>query len=530
MGHLGGEDFENRHGVIKSQQDLIQKGLFGGLPEEDLFKAQGEGSRGGKIIGHTKSGRPIYDAESNNKHVNFSKEDHKDAKQAHIDKIDEHHNAYWKAKSDAKRKEHEDATNYHRKQAMFHHNSAAEYDKNVLGKTKSGKEVKKKHHPRDYEDFSGDDHRDAAKLHNEKEGGDKYLAGIHEQNAKHKDSQDAEKNDKLHNFKEVIRASSSFKDAYDRARKIKDVPVDVANHFSEKYNPDDNLSMEQSFKKLYDEVKGGSDKKEEKESSDLDVKVKDEIRPYKGDDSAKWVRVTHNTKDGKTLTSGQAIDLHGSKEKAIEHAKKVIKNELEKDKGDLKKSFESLGVLESDDIQKSGEGSKGGKVIGHTKSGKPIYESFDHESHKDFSAKEHDEAYQKQMGLMDKHKTNPNTKHIALAHFKEGEKHSKEAWKKDPKGDFMDHYENKSKVEFKSNGSDKNPHGLGGTHNKHMAVKDGKVLHLLGEDKPYQPIGGKKALQNILDTTKEGETYEWKDQVKKSEDNSLEKAFEVLGL
>lgn len=46
------------------------------------------------------------------------------------------------------------------------------------------------------------------------------------------------------------------------------------------------------------------------------------------------------------------------------------------------------------DIEKAGEGSKGGKVIGHTKSGKPIYESYNHSSHKDFSGQEHLEAFQ----------------------------------------------------------------------------------------------------------------------------------------
>jgi hypothetical protein len=39
-----------------------------------------------------------------------------------------------------------------------------------------------------------------------------------------------------------------------------------------------------------------------------------------------------------------------------------------------------------------GEGDRGGKIIGHTKSGKPIYDKHYHESHKDFSAADHREA------------------------------------------------------------------------------------------------------------------------------------------
>lgn len=45
------------------------------------------------------------------------------------------------------------------------------------------------------------------------------------------------------------------------------------------------------------------------------------------------------------------------------------------------------------DLEKGGEGSKGGKVIGHTQSGKPIYASY-HESYNHFTPQEHKEAQQ----------------------------------------------------------------------------------------------------------------------------------------
>lgn len=46
-------------------------------------------------------------------------------------------------------------------------------------------------------------------------------------------------------------------------------------------------------------------------------------------------------------------------------------------------------------LDKAGEGpgSKGGKVIGHTKSGKPIYDSADHAGHAGFTRQEHMEAF-----------------------------------------------------------------------------------------------------------------------------------------
>lgn len=45
-----------------------------------------------------------------------------------------------------------------------------------------------------------------------------------------------------------------------------------------------------------------------------------------------------------------------------------------------------------EEMNKGSEGSRGGHVIGHTKSGKPIYNSFNHDSHKDFKKKDHEDA------------------------------------------------------------------------------------------------------------------------------------------
>src|SRR5690606_14307040 len=47
----------------------------------------------------------------------------------------------------------------------------------------------------------------------------------------------------------------------------------------------------------------------------------------------------------------------------------------------------------------------GGKIIGHTRSGKPIYESYDHPSHKNFTKLDHLDAGGKHYALK---KTNKN--------------------------------------------------------------------------------------------------------------------------
>lgn len=57
-------DFLNDH-ILKSAENDIEKG--------------GEGSKGGKVIGHTKSGKAIYQNSSSKHHKEFTKEDHHDA-------------------------------------------------------------------------------------------------------------------------------------------------------------------------------------------------------------------------------------------------------------------------------------------------------------------------------------------------------------------------------------------------------------------------------------------------------------------
>jgi hypothetical protein len=45
----------------------------------------------------------------------------------------------------------------------------------------------------------------------------------------------------------------------------------------------------------------------------------------------------------------------------------------------------------TDQLEKGGAGSKGGVIIGHTESGKPIYKT-NHDSYKDFTSADHKDA------------------------------------------------------------------------------------------------------------------------------------------
>jgi hypothetical protein len=84
MSHLNERDFKDRDIERQERIDHIRKGLYG-----DIEKG-GEGSRGGRVIGHTVSGKAVYEKKSAKSYKNFSVKDHKEASNIHdsyIDKI-----------------------------------------------------------------------------------------------------------------------------------------------------------------------------------------------------------------------------------------------------------------------------------------------------------------------------------------------------------------------------------------------------------------------------------------------------------
>ena len=64
-----GERIGKAKEIIKAQIDILEKG--------------GEGSKGGKIIGHTQSGKPIYFDKKPADYKDFNKKDHYNASQIH---------------------------------------------------------------------------------------------------------------------------------------------------------------------------------------------------------------------------------------------------------------------------------------------------------------------------------------------------------------------------------------------------------------------------------------------------------------
>ena len=172
---------------------------------------------------------------------------------------------------------------------------------------------------------------------------------------------------------------------------------------------------------------------------------------------------------------------------ATEAAKEEKKgNPPEKPTGDMPdfgKSEEALDDL----IKGAGEGSRGGKIVGHTRSGKPIYDSFSHPSHKEFSANDHHDAAGVHYGKADRARKQENKD----AHSGMADPHS-------VKAEDMD-YENPPKPR---NFSDKDHKVLSsmkpmGDHYLHPTDKNTAIMkfsdfHAGPSTHPYEHVVGDK--------------------------------------
>ena len=125
----------------------------------------------------------------------------------------------------------------------------------------------------------------------------------------------------------------------------------------------------------------------------------------------------HLMEDPKYYTSKK--DKNWGKKEAENTEKEEKNEEVEKsNKSDIEKAFD---VLEKPMFEKGGEGSKGGHIIGHTKSGKPIYDHANHPSHEHFTSEDHEDAasiYEKESNHREKENSPKNEK---LGHLRKKE-------------------------------------------------------------------------------------------------------------
>lgn len=155
---------------------------------------------------------------------------------------------------------------------------------------------------------------------------------------------------------------------------------------------------------------------------------------------------------------------------SVHKQKKLAKNNIA---GMYAKSNIDLGRIqksEENDIEKGGEGSRGGKIIGHTKSGKPVYDSFDHSSHEKFTAQDHKDAVEHHVEAAKKDLFSDDLEHAT--------KHKNAAKEKDSK----EHTETLGKtVMALSKMSDKESTEFEKTHGKGIIYKQGKDWKISNE-------------------------------------------------
>ena len=101
--------------------DSIEKAM------EIAFEKGREGSRGGNIIGHTKSGKPVYEDKWAHEYSDFDKQDHEDAWKEHSNASSKIKNFY--SKDQKKRIENHEKVNEHQRRAISHNTKMNNFGK-----------------------------------------------------------------------------------------------------------------------------------------------------------------------------------------------------------------------------------------------------------------------------------------------------------------------------------------------------------------------------------------------------------------
>jgi hypothetical protein len=126
-------------------ETYLSSNLYKGLIDEEtynkastqldnLIKAKGgkgEGSRGGKIIGHTKSGKAVYQRGTEG-HDKFSQEDHKDASDLHAREAQKHQQEYHGRPDKHGRDFHSALSEHHRDASQYHEKKSTELAKKEM--------------------------------------------------------------------------------------------------------------------------------------------------------------------------------------------------------------------------------------------------------------------------------------------------------------------------------------------------------------------------------------------------------------
>jgi hypothetical protein len=127
--------------------------------QESIDIVKSEGDRGGKIIGHTRSGKPIYDSFNHEGHRDFSKQDHTDAESVHVGLA----NKLKKRASEWRH--HWDEGGKHFEASDTLQKSEGDHGGTIIGHTSTGKPIYEDHNNTAHKDFTPAEHEEAGKVH-----------------------------------------------------------------------------------------------------------------------------------------------------------------------------------------------------------------------------------------------------------------------------------------------------------------------------------------------------------------------------
>ncbi len=373
---------------------------------EDEVEKGGEGSRGGKVIGHTKSGKAIYDSDSHIKHEREDLEHN----------VPLHHRENMES----------------RKNTIQYQNEIAAHKESGKGKLSKMKSAEKKEYDNKLKDLR----------QKQQEHYGKYKADLFDHIKNNPTTQSPVEKQLLRAHKKLEQAHkngeystmSAWEEEISRGEKIVNVERNLGKQYpgADKDGYHDALNPYGKFPhEHFENWKKEGDK--HLDVAKLNDKQEKVINAIKLQSIAKE-NVNHSFVAGYARMMGvelpeadrDAIVNHFSKSKTTtanteelidehEHLIEVLRSlsheddekeadkqeeELEGYKQHLKKgniydhqlqqSTYLKGMNET--FEKGGEGSRGGKIIGHTKTGKPVYANKDYHEYKDFSEKDHRDA------------------------------------------------------------------------------------------------------------------------------------------
>jgi hypothetical protein len=332
--------------------------------------------------------------------------DHRDAQYTHESNIKSEERKHYIKNGKGS---HMDAANDMRDEFIKHQNKANEMEdeeNKVIGQTQSGKKIYNRFdHPK-HENFTKTDHEDASLTHG---------------TLRYKSSGSNEKSDKYDYHRTEMFKHEKAGDNLDKKDDIK--KSDDSNELQG--GKADNLTVEDIAKKhkvevefIEDQLKAGMEVEKEhttdtEEQKEIALDHLSESPTYyidlaemekKEDKVEKGV-----TEQDEAMKHENKLGAGAEKRKGLTPKDKVATVMCEFKRGTLhsgsgeivtdKKQALAIAMSEAGiekdlevDIEKGGEGSRGGKIIGHTKSGKPIYADSNQNDYGKFSKQEHSEA------------------------------------------------------------------------------------------------------------------------------------------